>query len=113
MAGLFSSEDILQEFENGDVESPGLIPWKEWQSWRAVLGRRPAIRRGDAAGTTIKQEVSIWRDVMEAYAGPDWETELRAQNRDAALAGGSDLLGEGSAQMKAATLASPPPKAAS
>ena len=97
MAGLFTSDEILQEFENGDVEPPGLIPWKEWQSWRAVLGRRPAIRRGDAAGTTIKEEVSTWREVMAAYAGPDWEIELRTQNQDAALAGSSDLLGDDSA----------------
>jgi len=108
MASLFSAEAILQEFEAGDLEPPGLLSWKRWQSWRADFGRRPAIRRGDAAGTSTKEESEIWKGVMAGFHGPEWRAELRAQNNDADLAGSSDLLGEGASQFSSGESAEQP-----
>ena len=91
---MFTAEDILAEFEAGDLDPPGLLSWKRWQSWRADIGRRPAIRRGDAAGIVIGVESDTWKAVMEAVYGPDWYAKLRARNRDPAEAGGSDLASQ-------------------
>ena len=44
----------------------------------------------------------MWREVMSAIHGPEWQVELRALNRDVAKAGGSDgarqLSGESAGQ---------------
>ena len=90
MTRLYTAEDILRDIEEGDLEPPGLLPWKRWQTWKADFGRRPAIRRGDAAGTTTSEEALIWRTIMAEFHGPEWEAELRTQVRNTRDAGGGD-----------------------
>ena len=70
-------EDIMHAITEDGLEPPDLLSWKHWQKWRAGEGRRPAVRRGDAVSTTISQESTIWKAVMEAVHGPDWYAELR------------------------------------
>ena len=87
MASLRTAEEFLQAIEEGDIEPPELMSWKRWMAYRKLEGRRPATRRGDAATNTAKEEAAVWRGVMEGFHGPDWHVELRAENRDAGLAG--------------------------
>ena len=86
---LVTTAELLRAFEYG-MEAPDLLSWKEWQAWRAREGRRPAVRRGDNITTTITEESVMWREVMSAIHGPDWQVEMRTSNRDVARAGGSD-----------------------
>ena len=90
---LMDAEALLAAFEQ-DLEAPDMLSWRQWQVWRAGEGRRPAIRRGDVKTTTIQEESSMWKEVMEAVHGPDWKIELRASNREVGLAGSTELLGE-------------------
>ena len=89
MGPLVTAEDLFLAFEHG-LPAPDLLSWGEWQAWRATDGRRPAVRRGDTVTTTIQDESAMWRLVMSAIHGPEWQVDLRALNRDAAKAGGSD-----------------------
>ena len=77
MTSLLTTEDIMHAITEDGLEPPDLLSWRHWQTWRAGDGRRPAVRRGDAVSTTIAQESTIWRAVMEAVHGPDWYAELR------------------------------------
>ena len=94
MAGLHTAEEMLESINAEDCEAPDLLSWREWQTWRAGSGRRPAICRGDTTSTTIQEEGEMWRTVMEAVHGPDWRMHMRQANTDPGLAGGSELLGE-------------------
>ena len=92
--GLHNAEEMLESINADECEAPDLLSWREWQTWRAGSGRRPAVRRGDATSTTIQEEGVMWRDVMEAVHGPDWRMHIRQANTDPGLAGGSELLGD-------------------
>ena len=37
MANLFTAEDILAEFEAGDLDPPGLLSWKRWLGGRTLV----------------------------------------------------------------------------
>ena len=87
---LANTEEFMRAIDDGDLEVPDLMPWTKWMAYRAVEGRRPANRRGDSTTTTLKYEGVMWREVMSAVYGLEWQVELRTQNKDAAQAGGSD-----------------------
>ena len=97
MAMFANAEEMLAAIAEDDIEGPDLMSWKTWQAWRAHEGRRPAIRRGDAVSTTIAEESTMWKLVMEGVHGPDWRTELGRFNLDAGLPEISPLLDEGEA----------------
>ena len=83
---------LLEMIEGEEIETPSLLSWNEWVAWRAGEGRRPAVHRGDAAGTTPAVEADIWRTVMAAVHGVDWAADLRAlQQASAAARGGSQV----------------------
>ena len=47
MAGLHNAEEMLESINADECEAPDVLSWREWQTWRAREGRRPAVRRGD------------------------------------------------------------------
>ena len=87
---LTNTEELLLAIDDGDLDPPALMSWRNWMTYRKIEGRRPAVRRGDAVSTTQIEEGIMWREVMSAVYGPEWQVELRTQSRDAAQAGGSD-----------------------
>ena len=90
-----NADEMLAAIAEDDFEGPDLMSWKTWQAWRAHEGRRPAVRRGDAVSTTIAEESTMWKLVMEGVHGPDWRTELGKFNLDAGLPEISPLLVKG------------------
>ena len=53
----------------GFVPEPGPLDWKQFQTWRAVEGGRPTIRRGDKRMLSTADESRVWRSSMEALYG--------------------------------------------
>ena len=94
MAGLHNAEEMLESINADECEAPDVLSWREWQTWRAREGRRPAVRRGDTTSTTISEEGVMRRAVMAAVHGPEWRADLRPEKVDPGFAGGSELLGD-------------------
>ena len=78
-------EEIMRAIDDGDVEPPPLLTWKEWLSWRSEAGLRPTVRRGFPVDetTSLGEESRTWRQLMAALHGPEWQ-------RDLAAVGGAD-----------------------
>ena len=66
---------LLEAIETGVVPRPGRIGYSDWNAWRAREGR-PAKRHGDDDTTSTSEEACLWRQVMEALYGPEWQTDL-------------------------------------
>ena len=60
---------LLELILAGEVPDPGPLSWKNFQSWRATVGGRPTIRRGDSHTLSSADESRIWRSTMEALYG--------------------------------------------
>jgi hypothetical protein len=60
---------LLELILAGQVEEPGPLSWKRFQSWRSGAGGRPTTRGGDTHSLTPAEESRIWRATMEALYG--------------------------------------------
>ena len=50
-------------------EPPGPLDWKQFQKYRATLGGRPTVRRGDGRSLSSADESRVWRSTMESLYG--------------------------------------------
>jgi hypothetical protein len=75
----------MTAIDDGEVEPPPLLTWREWLIWRSGVGRRPTVKRGFSADdvTSLGEESKTWRQLMAALHGPEWQ-------RDLAAVGGAD-----------------------
>ena len=63
-----NDEQLCHLIDNGEIETPALVGYNDWQVWRAGTGRSPT-KRVDGIGTTPKQEARLWRATTAANHG--------------------------------------------
>ena len=76
-----SEERLLVLIDRGEVPTPALMTFNDWQKWRRDVGRRPTVRK-DGIGTTPKVEAVLWRSTMNHVHGSDWLEELYGSEDD-------------------------------
>ena len=74
-----SAEDLAHLIDAGEIETPLLMGFNDWQTWRTGAGRRPTRAR-DGAFMPQGLEARLWRATMAANHGEDWQIDLEAQN---------------------------------
>ena len=72
---------LIEAIDAGRVDTPGELNFPQWQAWRRGPGRRPTIRR-DGRGLSTREEVDLWRRVMEHLYGEGRAGELEEQDED-------------------------------
>ena len=60
--------------EGGEIPSPPLMSWNDFQRWRSTDGRRPS-----RTVRSHRQEAALWRAAMERYHGATWRERLEEQ----------------------------------
>ena len=73
---------LLDLIEQGDIDPPEApLSWSDWTLWRSGEGRRPRTARNIS-----QRESRLWRAVMVALFGGDWQQQVAAARRDARAA---------------------------
>ena len=80
-----STKTLLDAIRDGDVESPRLMRWNAWQTWRRGEGRRPLVSR-DGMTTSNAEESALWKSVMCELYGTEWSIQLAAEEYEEAEA---------------------------
>ena len=66
---------LLEAIRAGEVQSPPLMSWNNWQPWRKNFGRRPK-QAVDGYSTSTTQESALWKSVMNELHGTDWAVQV-------------------------------------
>ena len=53
----------------GLIPEPGPLDWKRFQKYRAGLGGRPTVRRGDNHTLSTANDALVWRSTMMSLYG--------------------------------------------
>ena len=85
--GVRDLKSLLKLIDEGEMEPPEILSWRERNHWRKGPGRRATLGKGDPPEmcTSAAEEVALWRSLMSALHGVGWKEEVAA----AAVAVGS------------------------
>jgi hypothetical protein len=76
-----STKSLRNAIEDTDVETPPLMSFNRWQTWRSTIGKRPTMLL-DGAITSNRFEADLWRSTMSHVHGETWHTELTLRQVD-------------------------------
>lgn len=91
VSGEAEGVTLIEAIEAGRIATPGELSFPQWQAWRKGPGMRPTMRR-DGRGISTRDEVDLWRRVMEHLYGAGRAGELEEEDdgpegREVALQG--------------------------
>ena len=68
----------------GHIDAPEPMAWNAWQTWRSLVGLRPASRKGSAH---VKREALLWRSTMAELYGEEWRELIRTPSQHRGASG--------------------------
>ena len=81
VAGQPEGVSLIEAIDTEAVETPGELSFPQWQKWRRGPGMRPTVKR-DGRGLSTKEEVDLWRSVMEHLYGAGRAAELEEDEEE-------------------------------
>ena len=79
VSGEAEGVTLIEAIEAGRIATPGELSFPQWQAWRKGPGMRPTMRR-DGRGISTRDEVDLWRRVMEHLYGAGRAGELEEED---------------------------------
>ena len=73
---LGSDLPLLEAIDRSEVPEPPLLNQQMWLRWRKEQGKRPTKRDTGETGTTMAEEMALWKAAMAKYHGGDWKEKL-------------------------------------
>ena len=77
VSGEAEGVTLIEAIEAGRIATPGELSFPQWQAWRKGPGMRPTR---DGRGISTRDEVDLWRRVMEHLYGAGRAGELEEED---------------------------------